>query len=114
MSEDFEKQLRDALRPVDPEDGFANRVMARIEMAKSRRRRWVSTPSRWFPVALAASVVLAVAVLLHQRHLREERAGLEARQQLIEALRISGEKLDLAYRVVNTEPQPPSSDDTGA
>ena len=36
MSKDFEQQLRDALRPVDPEEGFDQRVMARIAQERSR------------------------------------------------------------------------------
>jgi negative regulator of sigma E activity len=122
MSDDLEKQLRESLRPIDPERGFADRVMARIETERrskrwmSRRwlsRPWVSPPSHWVPVALAASAILAV-VLVHARHVQQERQGLEARQQLIEALRVTGEKLDLAYRVVNAESQSAPSDDTGA
>ena len=30
MSKDFEQQLREALQPVEPEEGFEQRVMARI------------------------------------------------------------------------------------
>jgi sensor domain CHASE-containing protein len=63
--------------------------------------RWRSVgvrPARWLPVALAASLILTV-VVIHEHRKREQ--GLQARQQLIEALRVTGEKLDLAYRAVN-------------
>jgi hypothetical protein len=105
--DDLEKRLRSALRPVEPPPGFSNRVMTRIEAGErpSSRRlqsaRWRiagGLPSRWLPLALAASVIIAV-VVVHEHHKREE--GLQARQQLIEALRVTGEKLDLAYRAVN-------------
>jgi hypothetical protein len=105
--DDLEKRLRAALRPVDPPPGFANRVMTRIGTSESQSPRgwrlahWRSAaarPTRWLPVALAASAILAV-VLVHEHHKREE--GLQARQQLIEALRVTGAKLDLAYRAVN-------------
>ena len=59
MSKDFEQQLRDALQPVDPEEGFDQRVMARIAQERSRSRTKIT---RWASVALAASV-LFVAVL---------------------------------------------------
>ena len=105
--DDLEKRLRSALRPVEPPPGFANRVMARLGEGEApasrgwRQGRWFRPgvqPARWLPLALAASMVIAV-VLVHEHHKREE--GLQARQQLIEALRVTGEKLDLAYRAVN-------------
>jgi hypothetical protein len=43
----------------------------------------------------------------------ERQQGLEARAQLLEALRVTGEKLDLAYRVVNDESRS-AVDDNGA
>jgi hypothetical protein len=52
--------------------------------------------------AIAASIVLGF-LITHEWQARRERQGLEARSQLLEALRVTGEKLDLAYRVVNDE-----------
>src|SRR5690348_4475635 len=101
MSRDFEQQLREALRPVDPEAGFEQRVMARVarEPARSRTRlmRWAGA------LALAASVAFAAILGAHQWQERREERGLEARRQLIEALRVTGEKLDVAYQAVNRE-----------
>lgn len=114
MSDDLDRALRTALKPVEPTDGFADRVMARVEAPAPVRGRQTISRARWFPMALAASVAILAAVLLHERQLRQERAGIEARQQLIEALRISGEKLDLAYRVVNADSQLHQTDDPGA
>jgi cell division protein FtsX len=59
MSKDFEQQLREALRPVDPEEGFEQRLMARIAQERSRSRTKVT---RWVSVALAASVVFAAVL----------------------------------------------------
>jgi hypothetical protein len=111
MSKDFENQLRDALRPVEPEEGFEQRVMARIASEGSRRRTKVT---RWVSVALAASVAFAAIVGTHQWQVRREQEGLEARRQLLEALRVTGEKLDLAYQAVNREAQPAADDRSGA
>lgn len=111
MSKDFEQQLREALRPVDPEEGFEQRVMARIAQERSRTR---TTVTRWVSVALAASVVFAAVLGAHEWQLRREQEGLEARKQLIEALRLTGEKLDVAYQAVNREAPPPSDDGNGA
>lgn len=103
MSKNFEQQLRSALRPVDPDEGFEHRVMSRIEREPIRAR---GRGVRWLPIALAASMAFAAAVGTQQWHARREQQGLEARKQLIEALRVTGEKLDLAYQAVNREPQP--------
>lgn len=94
---DLEKELREALRHVDPAPGFASRVSARIH--SERHHRWLPARYRWMPAALAASVVLSL-LAGYGWQWRHEQQGLEARRQLIEALRVTGEKLDLAYRGV--------------
>ena len=109
MSKDFEDQLRAALRRVDPEPDFAQRVMAAVQ---SQPRRSLATRLRWPLAALAASMLFGV-VVVHEWQVQREREGLEARKQLIEALRMTGEKLDLAYRVVNSEASP-AEDGAGA
>jgi type VI protein secretion system component VasF len=111
MSFDLEKELRQALRPVEPETDLAQRVGARIEAARWRRR-WAKQFA-WAPAALAASLVLAI-VSFHQWQLRRERQGLAARAQLIQALRLTGAKLDLAYRDVSGAARPVRADDAGA
>ena len=111
MSKDFEQQLHEALRPVDPEGGFEQRVMARIAQEKSRARTKVT---RWVSVALAASVVFAAVLGAREWQMRREQEGLEARKQLIEALRLTGEKLDVAYQAVNREAAQPADDGSGA
>jgi type VI protein secretion system component VasF len=108
---DLEEQLREALRPLEPPAGFAARVAARIENERRQWPRW--QPLRtWVPAALAASV-LASVVLGYGWELRRERQGLEARQQLIEALRLTGEKLDLAYRGVRDASKRADAADAG-
>jgi hypothetical protein len=114
MSDDLEDQLRKALRPVDPDKGFADRVMSRIGSAPpAGSRRWLPDRLRSWPAALAASVVLGIA-LVYAWQVERERRGLEARRQLLEALHITGEKLDLVYREVRRESPPAPGDDAGA
>jgi hypothetical protein len=108
MSKDFEQQLREALRPVEPDEGFEQRVMAGVAREGSRSRAKVT---RWVSVGLAASVAFAAIIGTHQWQERREREGLEARRQLLEALQLTGEKLDVAYQAVNREEQPPTGDD---
>jgi hypothetical protein len=111
MSIDLEKQLRESLRWATPGDDFAERLGARIAAGRLRRQRR-SAPFLWAPAALAASLVLGFTVI-HQWQLRREQQGLQARRQLIEALRVTGEKLDLAYRGVSDASRPPHPQDAG-
>ncbi len=110
MNDEFENQLRRALRPVDAPGGFAERLMRRLPEreqpvlvalpVKPRRR----TREFGLPAALAAS--LLVAVLLGQQFAtwqerRDVAEGLAAKQELLQALRVTSRKLDLAYEAVN-------------
>ena len=120
MNDDnLEQQLRAALRPVNPPEDFAAGVMARIAAERSvRRQRPRLLPrspaaSGWLGFGLAASVVVAV-LLGHSWQERRMERGLEARRQLIEALRVTDEKLDLAYRAVNTPPRAAAPQHSGA
>jgi hypothetical protein len=109
--DDLDAQLRAALRPIEPEEGFAARLGARIARERAPRPP-LALRFLWLPPALAATVVVALLVA-HERELQVERAGLAARQQLIEALRVTGEKLDLAYRGVNDAARRRAGGDTG-
>ena len=103
MSEDLESKLRAALRPVDPGAEFTACVLAATGIATERsraRRRSVAS------LALAASVLLAVLGAYGWRE-RQHEAGLEAREEVLKALRVTGEKLDLASRLVNAAPTSP-------
>ena len=110
----LERQLRAALKPRDPPEGFAAGVMARVAAepaAPLHARRPAPAVAGWLGFGLAASVVLAV-LLAHQWQVRRIEQGREARRQLLEALRVTDEKLDLTYRVVNAQPRaalPPQS-----
>ncbi len=121
MNEDIENRLRRALRPVDPSAGFAERVLRalperapRVALAPVTVLHPAPLARRWqrftTPAALAASLVVAVLLGQHvgQRQAeRDVRAGLAARAELMQALRITSKKLDLAYQAVNRpEPTP--------
>jgi hypothetical protein len=60
-----------------------------------------------------AAVVLGV-LIAHDWQLRRAQRGLDARKQLIEALRVTGEKLDLAYRAVNDDAHAAAGENSGA
>lgn len=122
MSKDLDAELRAALRPLDPGEKFTQSVLARVaeETTRSRwstRLRWpqrsYGTTLRWTSAALAISLVMGILVA-HQWQVRRTQRGLEARKELIEALQLTGEKLDLAYRAVNDEEHSQSGDEPGA
>lgn len=110
MTEDFENQLRRALRPVDAPEGFAERLMKRLP--EREKPVVVALPvspprrSRQFglPAALAASLLAAVLLgqqFAHRQYDRELAEGLAAKRELLQALRVTSKKLDLAYEAVN-------------
>ena len=97
MSEELDKHLQDALRPVDPGEQFAQRVLSRVASDAAARR--TRAPWLWQSAAALGVVVLGTLAVYQWQERRAQ--GLEARRQLIEALQVTGEKLDLADRVVN-------------
>jgi hypothetical protein len=116
MSNDLDNDLRAALRPVDPGERFTQSVLARVATESTRSARapqFHTTTLRWTSVALAISLVMGI-VVAHQWQVRRTQRGLEARQELIQALQLTGEKLDLAYRVVNDEQHTQSAAEPGA
>ena len=125
MSENFENELRRALRPVDAPAGFAERVMRALPVQRDPVPARVvrEPPSRrvmkrfGIPMAFAAALVLSVILGQHvaevqgQRMAEErEAAGLAASRELMQALHVTSQKLDLAYQAVKTPP-PPAGDE---
>ena len=113
MTDSFENKLRRALKPSDPGEDFTQSVLARIPEAtastKPRQHR-TALRGRWFAAALAASIATIAIVGVQVREAREREAGMHAREQLLEALKVTSEKLNLAYRVVHDRAQEPMSD----
>jgi hypothetical protein len=124
MNEDIENQLRRAMRPVEPPAGFAERVMralperrpATVTAITTRTPRSMAPASLWqrfaTPAALAASLVVALVSGQHfatENFKRQQREGMAASRELMQALRVTSQKLDLAYQAVQ-DPVPPSTD----
>ena len=111
MTDDFEERLRKALRPVDPGEPFAQRVLARVANEPARETRRALRPTlRWVSAGLAASLLLGILVA-HDWQVRRAQQGMEARRQLLEALRVTSNKLDIAYRAVNDGDNSPAAVD---
>jgi len=115
MTEELENQLRRSLRPVDAPEGFAERLMKRLP--ERREPVVLALPVRpdrkprnfTIPAALAASLLGAVLLGQHLATVRienEEAAGRAASLEILQALRVTSQKLDLAYEAVNSPPAP--------
>jgi hypothetical protein len=127
MTEDFENQLRRALRPVDAPAGLAERIIAALPprpvpatvtaIADAPQRR-AGTRRYGMPAALAASLVGAVLLGMFAADRRaqviaerDEAAGQAASRALMDALRVTSQKLDLAYQAVNPPPAPAADEE---
>lgn len=124
MSE-VEEMLRRALRAVDPPEGFAERLMRALperatpaNVTALRLARRPAPVSAWrrfsAPAALAASLMVAIITGTHVAHRnaeREEQAGLAASRELMQALRVTSQKLDLAYEAVQRPAPAPAADE---
>src|SRR5579862_1951299 len=102
MSSDIESQLKAALRPVAPREQFSERLIAQVMMGnaqiKPRRLTTARNPLAWWlSASLAASVLLGIGVHQHLQERRMQQSGLEARREVLKALRMTSQKLDLAY-----------------
>jgi hypothetical protein len=116
MEKNLDEKLRAALRPVDPDGDFANDVLARIDPNERHSAKNLTLPRRplrWhIPVALAASVACTILVGLEWRQQQQE--GLRAREQLIEALRVTSSKLDLVHDIVEERSRADDARENGA
>ena len=98
---ELERQLRDALRPVDPGMQFTAAVEARLA---ARSAAAVPRPRRWtLPASLAASllVVAFTGLYIEQRHQQQRVA--QAQAQLIQALDITSRRLEAVHQRLETQ-----------
>jgi hypothetical protein len=110
MRQDLESQLRAALRPIAPGAAVEKKLIAAITekpaLALETGRfggRHDHSRARWLSLAAAACLLIALGMQhrLHQR--RERENGLEARREVVEALRMTSQKLELAYEIVKSQ-----------
>lgn len=117
MSENFENELRRALRPLDAPAGFTERLMAALPEKREVAPVPVSAPQHrrfaqrfGIPAAFAAALVVSMLLGQHvadvQRQRSEQQAGLAASRELMEALKVTSQKLDLAYQATKAPPSP--------
>jgi 7-keto-8-aminopelargonate synthetase-like enzyme len=103
MTDEFEKTLQSALRRHSPGGDFSARVAARLDS----RRRGVFR-SRWLPAALAACIIAAIGVLQTHQHALDAARANEARAQLLSALSIASDNVNIVRAAVAREENPNS------
>ena len=103
MSDNFDNDLRDVLRRTEPPAGFAERVLARATHPAAAPSPVGTTPLRqwtWAAAALAACLTLTVGLVEYRHQAEQQARGLEAKQELMQAMRITGSKLRVAQEKV--------------
>jgi hypothetical protein len=98
MMDDFDKQIQDALTRKDPSPFFEARVLGAV---KRQAREHRASSRMWWASAVAAMLlVITGSAWQHQRDVREEAAGKEAKARLELALKITSVKLQRISRKV--------------
>ncbi|BCS32994.1 hypothetical protein TBR22_A22190 [Luteitalea sp. TBR-22] len=87
-----------ALAPVDPPDGFAQRVRARVEREIQPTPAPRNRVTRLLAIAATVLAVLAGPLAWHEYETRRE--ALAARAQVLLALQIASRELNSAHRKV--------------
>ncbi len=121
MSKDIESRMRAALRPVAPSDEFSQRLLTQVALQrppqpKPRRSGagGLQPLAWWLTASLAASLILAAGVHRHLQQQRLQQSGLEARREVVEALRLTSQKLNLAYEAVKSQSTSLTDEQSGA
>jgi len=93
----LEDELRNALKRVEPPDGFAQRTLTRAVAARQQPRigMFMQPAFRW-ALTGAMCLLLAVAGIEYRQTKQEQARGEAAKAQLMLALRITAGKLQLA------------------
>jgi hypothetical protein len=116
----FEDELRRACRADDPGDVFTQRVLDRLKTdagdhapasgngARASRDRKTPGPGQIVRMALpfAASLAIAVGGAAWVRHARYVEEGQRARAQVLTALRLTSEKLNVVRTAVIESQEP--------
>lgn len=93
--DDIEERLRKAMARQSPSSGFAARV-APIATDWDAKREMIPQPKWFFRWAVAAILVIAaIGIFASYQRRREREQGELAKRQILAALRITNDKLQL-------------------
>lgn len=113
MTDEFDQALHRALRRSGPGEDFSDRVVARFESTGLTSRQLESARhrafrSRWLPAALAAGIIAAVGIVQIRQHALVTARANQARAQLLMALSIASDNVNLVRAAVAREENPNS------
>jgi len=116
MSHEFEETLRRALRPRRPGEDFAGGVVSRLDtsarepatVARLESKRSPAPRLRWVAAALAACVIAAVGLVELRQHALDAERASQARAQLLQALSIASDNVNIVRATVAREESPDS------
>jgi len=97
----LEDDLKQALRRTDPSEDFTERVLARLNGAPVSEPSWweririLIEPPRvqWVALSLMASILIPAVSFHYHEQQRMQAQGEKAKEQLLFAVRIAGNKL---------------------
>jgi hypothetical protein len=95
----LEDDLRRALRRESPAPGFASRVLERIDRESTPK---AAQPRVWWRAVAASLTLTAILGGWAAHEIHERREGERAKEQVLLALRIAGEKVRYAQSEVRT------------
>ncbi len=99
----LEDRLREAMGRVEPPDGFAGRVLARVAEERAKpslleRLLSVFAMPKFRLVAAAVMCLMVVAGVGYQREMQHRAEGARAKDQVMLALEITARKIQVAQR----------------
>lgn len=83
---EFEQELKSSLKRVEPPEGFAARVLARVAMERRKPPRGQAV--RWLPWAMAAALLISTGPAVRQWK------GQRAKAELLLAIDITNHQLE--------------------
>lgn len=116
MTDELEEALRRALRSRKPDEDFADRVVSGLgpggmeptSVARLEPRRRRGFRSRWLPAALAACLIAGVGLIRLRQHALDAARATQARAQLLQALSIASDNVNIIRSTVAREENPDS------
>ena len=96
----IEDDLKRVLRRESPPAGFASRVLQRIEQGETSNSPTAPTKRRWWRAVAASLTLTAILGAWGAREIHERREGERAKEEVLLALRIAGEKVRYAQHEV--------------
>ena len=112
MTDELERALQRALRPHGPGRDLSAEIVSRLDSSASppapaaRRIRQRVSRSRWLPVALAAGLVAGIGLVQMRQHARDVARANQARAQLLQALSIASDNVNIVRAAVSREENP--------